>query len=670
MKKIWKKGLIIVSLTTILPFVSCNANQENSNASTSENTSESTEVKTNFEIVKEFMDSFSIDNSDAIIQNIYLPKKFALEGVVTWQSSEPKVITSEGHVTRNKEKDVPVTLTAIAMLGSTREQRVYHVVVKKVNETAEGKIDEAMSQFTLLENNTIDRDIMVLPRVTDINGVYITWETSDASIIDLKGNVYRGNEEKKVTLTGTFSYGEYRKKKSFEIVVQTKADDSIPVIDENDSRILNKVYVASVVDIVTAGLDARPGDAIILRDGTYMNVEFNIERSGTAEHPIFIFAEHPGKVILSGESRINILADYVIVANFRFENGYPSKDSGVVNLEGNHLRFTNNVIKEYEIHENDYKWLSLRGRFHEIDRNTFDGKTTGGSLLTIWRDDMFSQDHHIHHNQFLNYQEAGGANGYETIRVGTSTYSQTDSNVLIENNLFENISGEIEIISIKSGRTIVRNNTFKTCKGLVTARHGKNDLIENNVFLCGREKSDGSIERIDDTGGIRMYDAGHVVRNNYMQDVETSSNTRAGIVVHSGVNDYGDTTVMNLQWTPFNVLIQDNTIINSRNSILIGGKYSIPCKDVTFDNNLVVSPTYGAIRYDKNPVNPTWINNHFYAPTYLESNSAFKDVIAPDWFSTAIPQLIKGENGLYKIAENYGASNLTVQTSETTGTNY
>ncbi len=658
-----KKLLVLLTLS-IIPLTSCNTKINSSSINTSTTASNSSEdssyTKTNYEIVKEFMDSFEIENKDAIIENIYLPKKFDLEGVITWRSSEPKVITSEGHVTRSLEKDINVTLTAIAQLGSTKETRRYEVTVKKIDADVQNKLNEAVSQFIFLENDYIDRDIVVLPRVADLHGVYIEWKTSDASIIDLDGNVYRKDQEQEVTLEATFKLNEEQVKKEFKIKVGKISDDSIAYINEDDPRILNKVEVSSLVEIVTAINNVKPGDAIILKDGTYRDVVFDIKTSGTEEHPIFIMAKNAGKVKLSGESRLDILADHVIIANFSFVDGYPSRDTGVVNLYGNYIRFTNNIIKNYEYAGNDYKWLSLTGRFHEIDRNIFDGKTTGGSLLTIWRNDMSSQNHHIHHNQFLNYQDAGGANGYETIRVGTSTYSQSDSNVLIENNLFENISGEIEIISIKAGRTIVRNNTFRACKGLVTARHGKNDLITGNVFFC---------EQISDTGGIRMYDGGHTVLNNYIQDVNTSSNTRAGIVVHSGVNEVGSTTVMNLQWTPFNVLIKNNTIYNSRNSILIGGKYNVACKDVTFENNLVVSLNYGAIRFDKNPINPVWIDNQFYAPTFLESNSVFKDVETPSWYSSNIINLQKNEDGL-SLYEECGASNLTLQTKENTGTNY
>lgn len=654
-----KKILLLSTAFLLLPLASCSKSNVSSNIISSSETSSNTS-RTNYEIVKEFMDNFEIPNSNNIVENIYLPKSFELDGVILWESSSPSVITSEGHVTRSKEKDIAVTLKATATLFQTTETRIYQVIVKKIDEDNLNQLKEAVDNFVLLETNSIDRDIMVLPRITDINGVYITWETSNDSIIDLDGNVYRNNNIQNVTLTGTFTKGNEVLKKEFKITVESKEDDGPVLINEEDARILRKIEVSSLEEIIKATQSALPGDAIIVNDGIYQNVAFNITNSGTKEHPIFLFAKNPSKVKLYGESRIDILGDHIVVANFLFENGYPSKDTGVVNLNGNYIRFTNNKIKNYELLGNDYKWVSLTGTYHEIDHNVFDGKKTGGSLLTIWRNDLSSQYHHIHHNQFLNYENAGGANGYETIRIGTSTYSQSNSNVLVENNYFKKIDGEIEIISIKSGRTIIRNNTFKTCRGLVTLRHGKNGLVENNVFYA---------DSLVDTGGIRMYDGGHVIRNNYIKDVNTSSNTRGGIVIHSGVNKPYDTTVMNLQWTPYNVLIKNNSIINSRNSILIGGKYNYPCKDITLENNLIASTNYAAIRFDKLIDNPTWINNKFFAPSYLDSNSIVKDVEIPSWFNDNLLNLKFDSNDLY-YHEDVGIKNLIVTRINDVGTNF
>ncbi len=619
---------------------------------------------TNFELVKKIADELVIPNSDEIRKNIYLPKSTKEEVMILWTTSNPKAITPEGYVTRSITADQAVTLTATLSYGATVERRTFDVNVKQIPSTTEAQVQESIDDFVLYENNYVDRDILILPRTSDINGVYISWETSDENIIDLDGNVHRTNQEQSVTLTGKFTKENVTLEKKIDVTVGSTADDEPEYITENDSRILNKIYVKNTEEILKACVidDLKPGDAVILEDGTYNEITVYITDSGTQEHPIFFFAKNPGKAIITGESRVEVVGDYVTVANLYFKDGYPTTDSGVVSLNGNYCRFTNNHIYQFEFSGYDYKWVSLTGTHHSIDRNTFDGKSTGGSLLTVWRNDLSSQYHHIFKNVFKNFKDAGGANGYETMRIGTSTYSQTDSHVLIEDNLFEKVSGEIEIISIKSGRTIVRGNTFKECVGLVTCRHGKNSLIENNVFLCGG---------VVDTGGIRMYDSGHIIRNNYIENANSSSNTRAGIVIHSGVNEAGTTATMNLQWIPFNILIQNNTIVDSRQSFLFCGKYNYPAKDVFLEGNLIVSKEWAAIRFDKLPTNLVLSNNHMYAKAYLDTTGAVKEVEVPKGanFSTEILSLTPNASGI-KLHESLGAKNLKVLTSSNAGASW
>jgi hypothetical protein len=622
------------------------------------------EPLTNFELVKKTADELSIPNAEAIRKNIYLPKSTKDEVMIVWTTSNAKAITPEGYVTRSTTSDQAVTLTATLSFGSTVERRSFDVNVKQIPSSIEAQVQESIQDFILYENNYVDRDILILPRTSDINGVYIEWQSSNTGIIDLDGNVYRTQEEQKVTLTGSFIKEDVKLEKEIEVTVGSTADDEPELITESDPRILNKIYVKNTEELLKACVidDLKPGDAVILEDGKYDEITLYITDSGTFEHPIFLFAKNPGKVTITGESRVDVVADYVTVANLTFQEGYPTTDSGVVSLNGDYCRFTNNHIKNFELSTYDYKWVSLTGTHHSIDRNTFDGKSTGGSLLTVWRNDLSSQYHHIYKNVFKNFADAGGANGYETMRIGTSTYSQTDSHVLIEDNLFEKVSGEIEIISIKSGRTIVRGNTFKECVGLVTCRHGKNDLIENNVFLCGG---------INDTGGIRMYDSGHIIRNNYIENANSSSNTRAGIVVHSGVNEAGTTTTMNLQWIPFNILIQNNTIVDSRQSILFCGKYTYPAKDVQLDGNLIVTAEWAAIRFDKVPENLSLTENHIFATAYLDTTGVVKEIDVPAGanFSTEIPTLTPNAAGI-KLHDTMGAKNLVVLTSGNAGANW
>lgn len=70
---------------------------------------------------------------------------------------------------------------------------------------------------------------------------------------------------------------------------------------------------------------SRPGDEIVLRDGPWRNVKILFEANETAERPITLRAETPGRVVLSGRSRLRIAGSRLVVAGLRFK-GVPHPD--------------------------------------------------------------------------------------------------------------------------------------------------------------------------------------------------------------------------------------------------------------------------------------------------------------------------------------------------------
>ncbi len=52
-------------------------------------------------------------------------------------------------------------------------------------------------------------------------------------------------------------------------------------------------------------------------------------------------------------------------------------------------------------------------------------------------------------------------------------YALTASRTNIHHNYFERCSGEVEIVSIKSGDNQINNNTFYECEGGLVLRHGE-----------------------------------------------------------------------------------------------------------------------------------------------------------------------------------------------------
>ncbi|MDD3999511.1 MAG: polysaccharide lyase 6 family protein [Bacilli bacterium] len=616
---------------------------------------------TAFEKVQEAKEKLEIGDINNVLSNIALPKIGEHEVIITWKSSNHDVLTNAGVVTRPADNDVVVNLTANLSIAATVDTKIFKVTVKAIPKDIIGKLNEIRDNFVLYPKDSIDLDTIILPRVADQYLVYMDYETSNPNIIDLDGKVTQTNSEQTVDIKVKFILEGESVEKTYTLKVSPKPQAS-PIISLEDSRIIRRVAVKNNIELIAAINDAKPGDAIILENGRYPNINLSVSTSGTKENPIFIIARNPGKATIEGESSITVRANHVIIANLLITNGNPSIDKGAVIFEGDYLRFTNCIIDNFQLEGNDYKWISLTGNYHEIDRNIFTNKITGGSLLTIWRNDNSPDFHHIHLNQFKNYKNGGGLNGYETIRVGTSQNSQSDSYVVIEDNLFEEVNGEIEIISIKAGRTIIQGNTFKKCVGMITSRHGKNNLIEDNVVLANN---------VNDTGGIRAYDGGHIIRNNYIEKVITTSNTRGPIVIHSGNSVPGDTTVLNSQWTPFNLLIENNTIIDSTQSILFCGKYAYPAKDIVIKNNYIEAKTGEApLRFDKTPDTSTFINNKVFAVKLTDHRGNLQlDSLEGVIFSTTYPNISPNEQGLI-LASGFGAKDLIVYNESTTGTTW
>lgn len=116
-----------------------------------------------------------------------------------------------------------------------------------------------------------------------------------------------------------------------------------------------------------------------------------------------------------------------------------------------------------------------------MDHCYFVGKNHSGTLLVVWMDS--SPDFHTIDHNYFGYRPEYGANGAETIRIGTSDWSMYNSNCIVEYNYFEECDGEIETISNKSCENIYRYNTFYRTAGTLTLRHGNRCEVYGNFFL-------------------------------------------------------------------------------------------------------------------------------------------------------------------------------------------
>lgn len=397
--------------------------------------------------------------------------------------------------------------------------------------------------------------------------------------------------------------------------------------------------VSSADDIETAMETALPGDSLIMSNGVWTDQEIDFSGIGTAGNPITLRPETPGGVLLTGVSQLRISGDHLVVDGLHFKDGTIENSDHVVQFRGplgqaTNSRFTNSVIESYSGPDlNDkYHYVSLYGQSNRVDHNRFLDQQNIGPQVVAWLDesaDPISAFHRIDSNHFGDRPQ-GWDNGFETIRLGDSDTSGVDAHILVENNLFERVDGEIEIISSKSNFNTFRYNTFRESAGTLTLRHGNANTVEGNFFLGeGREGS----------GGIRVVGEDHTIINNYIADIDDEAD--AAISFAAGIPN----TQLNGYLQVKNTLLAHNTIVNVGGSAVtfdwgIGSSNrSLLPEDLTIVGNLL-SGSDGPIFEGSEGSGYVYENNLAHgAPLGISSRPGILE---------ADPQLVQDSEGLWR----------------------
>ncbi|WP_443019408.1 chondroitinase-B domain-containing protein [Shewanella sp. SG41-4] len=353
--------------------------------------------------------------------------------------------------------------------------------------------------------------------------------------------------------------------------------------------------VATQIEYKKALKQAQPGDKIILKNGTWQNFEVLFMAKGTADAPIELTAQTKGKVILSGQSNLKLAGEYLQVSGLVFKNGYTPSNEVIAFKKSKtelayHSRVTEVVIDNYsnpDRQESDY-WVSLNGQNNRLDHNHFIGKRNVGVTVAVRLDSENSQQNHhrIDHNYF-GPRPILGSNGGETLRIGTSQYSLTDSFTVVENNYFDRCDGEVEIISVKSGKNRIQNNVFYESRGTLTLRHGNGNIIDSNVFLGNG---------VEHTGGIRVINRDQTITNNYLEGL-TGSRFGSGFTIMNGVPN----SSINRYHQVVNANVNNNSFINLDHIELAAGsdneRSAVPL-DSKLSQNLFVGSRAPFTLYD------------------------------------------------------------------------
>ena len=360
------------------------------------------------------------------------------------------------------------------------------------------------------------------------------------------------------------------------------------------------------------------GDTVILVDGIY-NTNERIKFSpttGTAAMPITFRAETPGGVKFTGGLRMSIGGDHVIVDGFYWDGGFGS--SVVIEFRdgedyANYSTIQNCAMDGLTVDPSDeqpgvskkHNWLMLYGTYNTVINCSFMNKTNAGNMILVElaynayppvpdgepeiNTSCDIVGHTISNNYFYKYAKIdaslSNAGDSETIRIGTSSYQNVDSSVMVSNNYFVEADGENEIITNKSKNNTYVNNTFRRSRGSLVLRHGSNATVEGNYFLG---------ENVDGTGGIRIVDSEHTITNNYIQDCITvvdQAKWNNGITFLGGSSNNSvpctsDNTSSDYQKVE-NITVSNNTLINTNAPLYYNTDKGSTDPTGTVSNNLI-----------------------------------------------------------------------------------
>lgn len=425
-----------------------------------------------------------------------------------------------------------------------------------------------------------------------------------------------------------------------------------------DTLVRNITQFNQVVPIL------KPGDTVILANGEWQDVELQFKANGTQDKPVTLKAQTPGKVIITGQSNLQFSGEYLIIEGLVFTKGY-TPTGEVISFRtsptevARYSRLTNVVIDNYSHPERQLSdlWVSIYGKYNRIDHNSFINKRNRGVTVAVRMNYEDSRENYnvIEYNYF-GPRQVLGANGGETLRLGTSHFSKEFSFTTVQNNYFDRTNGEHEIISNKSSGNTFVGNVFFESQGTLTMRHGHFTKVENNYFIGNRKPN---------TGGIRIINENQTVNNNYLYGL-TGRRFRGALVIMNGVPNSPQN-----RYDPVIESSMNNNIVIDSDYIQLGAgadeERSVPPTSTEIKNNVIFG------KFNAEPITLfddmsgiTFSNNLLNEEARIPLNRGFH----------SIPyQVSLNKNGLYAPSQdvldriNFGEVKLPVE-KEATGASY
>lgn len=322
-------------------------------------------------------------------------------------------------------------------------------------------------------------------------------------------------------------------------------------------------FVSTMSDLNARSAAARPGDVIIIRNGTYQWDDVSIRSRGTRDDPVIYTAESRHGVKFVGNAAFKIRGTFNILGGFVFSNeGVRQTINYTLHLDG----ATNNRITDNLFFNKGVSGLGRVVRLinsshdNRIDHNEFHNSvdiSIGIMLPTASDSFTMSARTRIDHNLFNGNSNDQGA--FKGMSVQSGSYDNAFyTNNVMEYNTFQNL--EQEAFNSKSSGDIIRYNRFLNCSGAgpIALRWGNDKIVEYNYF-----------ENVSD--GIGVHGEGHRIVNNVFNGVR-----RDGIHIKNWGpwNRAENGSIVGETYYPptGKILIAHNTLLNGKGSLIEIGR--------------------------------------------------------------------------------------------------
>ena len=359
---------------------------------------------------------------------------------------------------------------------------------------------------------------------------------------------------------------------------------------------------------------SRPGDTIVLRDGTYANavVTFRPVAAGTQAAPITLRAQTRGGVTFTGLSTFVAGGEWLVVTGLRWVDVRPPANDvyrPIIALSGcRRCVFAHNAIIGTGPGPTVSSGAMIvdQGASHNlITRNRFERLPAPGLRIRCSATDCANTHNTISYNHWLDRAAVlEGENNGESLQLGQQAVPNPLYTV-VEFNLFEDIEFSAELISSKTSFNTFRSNTFRNTKDWLVLRGGTDATVRDNWFF--------------NTRGIRVHDRNHVIASNYLAGSAFSNDAAiilssggAGTCTHKPVVDvrilhntivnpaargifiglsHGSSPSAGCTWdqAPLRTVVQNNAIVNTAGSAITSNANATP--STTFGGNVVSGPS-------------------------------------------------------------------------------